>query len=429
MTVTIQPGKIAGDVTIIPSKSHLHRLLIVAALADEKTFVRSGATEAEDVVATCACLQALGAEIERVDGGFSVMPVNRNQLPQHAVLPVHESGATLRFMLPVVCALGVASEFRMAGRLPQRPMKLLEDVLSAHGIEISRPEPNILCCQGQLQAGHYILPGDVSSQYITGLLLALPLLDGDSKLDIVPPIESQDYIEMTLEALRQFDCNPKLTGNCYDIRGRQVFKSPAGDGGSNEVQAEGDWSNAAFWLCAGAMPGGDIRLAGMQAHSRQGDRGVADLLACIGARLSWRDERITAKEHARRALTIDATDIPDLIPVLSAVAAVSDGVTVVKNAARLRLKESDRLASTAATLNALGGQVTELPDGLEIVGVPSLTDGTVDAWGDHRIAMMAGIASAACEGAVTITGAEAVAKSYPQFWRELARLGKEVTYE
>jgi len=423
MTVTVKPGQIAGDVTIIPSKSHLHRLLIAAALADGETFLRSGQTEAEDVEATIACLQALGAEIVRRAGGFQVKPIDRTKLPESAILPVRESGSTLRFMLPIVCALGVQGEFHMAGRLPERPMEPLDRELTQKGIRLWKKSSDILCTEGQLRSGAFELPGDISSQYITGLLLALPLLAGDSHLIVHEPIESEDYIEMTQEVLETFGGLPEKRGNRYQMKGSEIFRSPG------TTLVEGDWSNAAFWLVAGAMPGGNIRLGGLNPESKQGDKEVCAILRRMGANVTWENGIITVTEGVRRSTEIDAAGVPDLIPVLSAIAAVCEGTTIVRNAARLRIKESDRLTATAQTLNALGAKVKELPEGLEITGVPRLIGGAVDSWGDHRIAMTAAIASAACENPVTITGAEAVRKSYPQFWRELERLDKHLTIE
>ena len=420
MRVTIFPGPLQGSVNIIPSKSQLHRLLICAALADGETKLRSAPTEADDVNATIACLNALGAEIERVEGGFQIKPLSRKKLPVRAVLPVHESGATFRFMLPLACALGVFGEFRMAGRLPQRPLAPLDEELTRQGITLTRLAPNVLCTEGQLQAGDFVLPGNVSSQYITGLLLALPLLKKDSTLTIEGKVESADYIQMSLDAAAVFGQTPTLEENVYQIKGGTSYKSPG------TTDAEGDWSNAAFWLSAGAMPGGNVEVRGLNPTSSQGDSEIVRVLEQMGAVITHTDDAVTASEGTRRRVTIDATAIPDLIPVLSAVAAVSEGRTVIKNAARLRIKESDRLASTAQTLNALGAKVTEKPDGLVIEGVPRLKGGTVDAWGDHRIAMMAAVASCACDAPVMITGANAVRKSYPQFWEELAALGKEV---
>ena len=418
-TITINPGRIMGDIAIIPSKSHLHRLLILAALADGETHIQTKPTEAEDVSATLACLKALGAKIAYAADGFRVKPVDRKTLPKSVVLPVRESGATLRFMLPIICALGVQAEFHMTGRLPERPLEPLERELTQKGISLWKKSPDVLCTEGQLQPGTFALPGDISSQYITGLLLALPLLKGNSSLAVKEPIESEDYIKMTLEALETFDSLPEQAGNCYQIKGSQIFRSPG------TVSAEGDWSNAAFWLTTGAMPGGHIRVKGLNPKSKQGDRAVCAILEQIGANVSWDGGTVTVKEGERSAIEIDAAGIPDLIPILSALAAICEGTTIIRNAGRLRIKESDRLKAITETLNALGAKVRELPDSLEITGVKGLTGGKVDSAGDHRIAMMAAIAAAACENPVTITGADAVRKSYPQFWSELTRLRRE----
>ena len=443
MTVTILPGPIAGAVSAIPSKSHLHRLFIYAALADKETSIISTSAEAEDIQATIACLTALGAVVEKREEGFVVTPVNRDHLPREtgeaALLPCAESGSTLRFMLPVVCALGVRGAFQMKGRLPQRPMDALHAQLESHGIRLWRGKDDVLFCEGKLSPGDYHLPGDISSQYITGLLMALPLLDGSSSLTVTQPIESADYIAMTLEVARAFgqkgavrevaDRSPGyFSGSApsvirYDIQGAGVFASPG------KIAAEGDWSNGAFWLCAGAMPGGDIQLRGLNKDSSQGDREVCAILARMGAEVNWQNSTLRVKEGERRGTEIDVRAIPDLGPVLAALAAAGKGTTVIRNAARLRLKESDRLLSTAQTLTTLGADITATEDSLIINGRPRLKGGVVDAFGDHRIAMMAAVASAACAEPVTITGARAVNKSYPEFWNDLAALGKTTRVE
>ena len=419
MRVTVSPGTIKGNTHAIASKSHLHRLLICAALADAPTQVLCR-TGAEDIAATIGCLRALGAEIERLDEGLTVTPIDRKRLPAQCVLPCGESGSTLRFMLPIVGALGVSGRFDMSGRLPERPLAPLDEELCRNGLRLRRPDASSLCCEGKLVPGEYAVRGDVSSQYITGLLMALPLLGGKSTLSVLPPIESEDYIAMTLEVLADFGIRPPASGNRYQITG-QGLRSPG------EMHAQGDWSNAAFWLCAGGMPGGDIRIRGLDRQSSQGDREICEILTRMGARVKWKGGALSVSEGERRGVEIDARAIPDLIPVLCAVAAVGEGVTVIKNAARLRLKESDRISATAQTLTALGGKITERADGLIVEGVSELSGGEVDCWGDHRIAMMAGVASAACQRPVVIIGAQAVNKSYPGFWQKLATLGKEVT--
>ena len=429
MKVTIMPGKISGGLLAIPSKSHLHRLLICAALSDKATFIECAETDAEDIHATIDCLTALGAMVERQEGGFAVTPLDRERCKpdSEALLPCMESGSTLRFMLPVVCALGIRGAFRMKGRLPERPLAPLDALLESGGVRLWRDAPDLLRCEGRLRPGDYHLPGDISSQYITGLLMALPLLEGPSRLTVTEPIESADYIAMTLEALEAFGQKPGVSqipgGIRYDIQGTGAFAGPL------RIMAEGDWSNGAFWLCAGAMPGGDMRLRGLNRDSRQGDREVCGILERMGAAVDWKGDMLCVKESRRNGTEIDVRAIPDLGPVLAAVAAAGSGTTVIRNASRLRLKESDRLLSTARTLTTLGADVTETEDSLVINGRSRLTGGVVDSFGDHRIAMMAAIASAACSEPVTITGAEAVNKSYPAFWKDLAALGKDVRVE
>jgi len=423
MTVTVLNKPLCGTIAAPSSKSDLHRKLICASLSDSPCSIAYHGELGHDILATIDCLRALGAQFTIHNSQFTIeiKPIiNKLDLPKNSILDCNESGSTLRFMLPIVCALGIRGSFQMAGRLPERPLAPFDAELAGHGITFSRPELNILYCEGRLEPGEYVLPGNVSSQYITGLLLALPLIAGDSCLTVTEPIESEDYITLTLDVCAAF--GRKHSGVQYIFRKNEGFKSPG------VVDAEGDWSNAAFWLCAGAMPGGDITLNGMHANSTQGDKEICNILRQMGAQAEWLpDGTVSVKEGKRRGVDIDARAIPDLVPVLAAVAAVSEGTTFIKNAGRLRIKESDRLMSTTQTLNALGAKVMEAEDGLRIEGVPTLSGGTVDAHGDHRIAMMAAIATAACSGNVTITGATAVNKSYPKFWEDLARLGKEVT--
>ncbi len=423
MRVKIMPGAVRGEIPAIPSKSQLHRLLICAALGEGETLLRGAFTRAEDILATRRCLEALGAEIWEEGDGLRLRPVRRDRLPQRPLLDCGESGSTLRFLLPVVGALGCGGTFLLAGRLPERPMEDLEGQLLANGCSLSIPEKDRLSIEGRLTPGAYRLPGNVSSQYITGLLLALPLLEGGSCLTVTGPVESEDYIKMTLRAQAAFGIRHEKAGDTYQITGGGLGASP------RQLFAEGDWSNGAFWLCAGAMPGGAVTCRGLLADSPQGDRRVLDCLRDMGAVLGSDGEAVTAREGVRRGIVIDASAIPDLIPPLAAVAAVGEGVTRIKNAGRLRLKESDRLRSVAETLNALGADIREEPEGLLINGVPSLRGGTVDSWGDHRIAMMAAIATAACREPVTIENAQAVSKSYPGFWEDLQNLGKTLIKE
>ena len=381
MDITIQPRPLSGEITVIPSKSQAHRLLICAAFADRPTQLRCTDTN-RDIEATADCLRALGAHITRTDCGYTVSPIDK--VPETARLNCCESGSTLRFMLPIVGALGVDATILMEGRLPQRPLSPLWEEMQRMGCTLTRPTENTIFCTGKLLPGNYSIDGSVSSQFITGLLFALPLIDGETSLKITGKVESRPYIEMTKCALALFDA--------------PHFRSPG------TVDVEGDWSNGAFFLAANALDS-SLTILGLNENSVQGDRAIADILPAL-------------KE---RCATISAADIPDLVPILSVVAAANHGA-VFTDIRRLRLKESDRVATVLAMIRALGGSAEADEQTLTIFG-GRLTGGTVDSCNDHRIAMSAAIAATVCQQPVTILGAEAVNKSYPRFWEEYRRLG------
>jgi len=390
MDITIQPRTLRGDISIIPSKSQAHRLLICAAFSDKPTQLRCSETS-RDMDATADCLRALGAEIIRTETGYSVFPAK--SIPREAVLNCCESGSTLRFMLPVAGALGVDATFTMEGRLPQRPLSPLWEEMERMGCTLTRPTENTLCCRGKLRQGDYFIDGGVSSQFITGLLLALSLLDGESSLKITGKVESRPYIDLTRQVITLFGADP-------DHPGTAKFRSPG------YITVEGDWSNGAFFLAADYLdvdPG--LTIHGLNENSVQGDRAAAHWIPRL------------CKENC----TIDAADIPDLVPILSVTAAAKHGA-VFTNIRRLRIKESDRVASTIAMIQNLGGSAVATEDTMTIYGT-GLSGGTVDAMNDHRIAMSAAIAATVCRESVTILGAQCVSKSYPQFWEEFRRLG------
>ena len=416
MKRTISPGARTGRVHIPASKSQAHRLLICAALGKEKTEVVCDGISA-DIAATAKCLRALGAKVERTETGFLVSPIQK--VPEGCCdLLCGESGSTLRFLLPVVGALGAQAAFHREGRLPQRPLAPLDGVLTAHGMTLSE-DGDLLLCSGQLQAGNYEIAGNVSSQYISGLLMALPRLTGESTLTVTGTLESAAYIAMTEDALKLSGVKFSKSGASYAIPGGQRFRLPL------RTAVEGDWSNAAFFLCMGALAKGGVRVEGLNLKSSQGDRGVLDVLRAFGAEVGEEGDTVTVRRGTLRGVTIDASPIPDLIPVLSVVASVAAGETRVENAYRLRLKESDRLQSTANLLRALGGRVEEKEDGLVITGVPALHGGAVETQNDHRLAMSAATAACAATGEVTVDNDACVAKSYPRFWEDYGSLKGE----
>lgn len=417
MEITISPRKIGGMLTMIASKSRAHRLLIAAALGKTPIQIKCNASSA-DIDATVRCLSALGAQIEKVEDGFRITPGASACAP---MLDCGESGSTLRFLLPVIGALGKNVRIKLSGRLPERPLSPLWEELEAHGMRLSWEERDILSCQGQLRGGAFTLPGNVSSQFISGLLFAMPLLKENSTLSIQGNVESAQYIAMTEDALRTFGIQFTYAAKAYTVNGGQTYIYNE----ETPPEVEGDWSNAAFWLSVGAL-GGDIKLCGLKTDSLQGDKEICRILAAFGAEIYCEQNTVSARGGTLRGIAIDATQIPDLVPVLAVVAAGAKGETRIRGAERLRIKESDRLKTVCAMLGALGAQIQEMADGLLIKGGAPLCGGTVESFGDHRIAMAAAVASCISEKTVIIRGAEAVEKSYPDFWTHFEVLGGQI---
>lgn len=394
MIATICPKKLKGSVRVPASKSMAHRALIAAALSDRPTLLEISALNA-DIRATMQALQALGAKIELEGGLYRVSPIQNP--PEKCLIDCVESGSTLRFLLPLATTLPTTATFIGQGRLPERPNRPLTQALIHHGSCITSDLlPTTV--SGSIAPGIWEIPGNISSQYITGLMFALPLLPGDSDIVLTTPLESAAYIDMTQNALEAFGIAIDATENGFHIPGRQKYISPG------KVHIEGDWSSAAFWLAANHM-GSAIDIHGLNPKSCQGDRAAA---SCMG------------QSH------IACEDIPDLVPALSVCAALQPQNTVITGAARLRLKESDRLATVADMLKNLGVKVEIHDDGLTICGQSSFKGGTVNGANDHRIVMAAAIAATCADGPVTITDCEAVNKSYPDFFRDYKKLGGKV---
>ena len=381
MDITIQPRHLCGSIAAIPSKSMAHRLLICAAFSDEYTELICPETS-EDIETTAIALRQLCHFVGRTDYGYEICPYEYDGAvaPDSLWINCHESGSTLRFLLPIVGALGIDTIFEMEGRLPQRPLSPLWEEMERMGCTLSRPAASLIQCTGRLRPGAYRIDGSVSSQFISGLMMALPLIDGKTSLEITGNIESKPYIEMTRQVIER-------------------FKEDRPD----QIEVEGDWSNAAFWLAANTL-GSTVTVTGLEDHSPQGDKAITQLLP---------------KLHDKT--TISAADIPDLIPILSVVAAANKGA-VFTDIRRLRLKESDRVASVIAMLESLGGKAEATENTLTVFGT-GLVGGSVDSFGDHRIAMSAAIAATVCTKPVTIIGAECVKKSHPGFWEDYSRLG------
>ncbi len=418
----LRPGSRTGSVTIPASKSRAHRLLIMAALSDAPVTLECNGFS-NDILATVNCLNALGCRITtEQDRLIHIDPLYYTaeaHTDTQNTLPCRDSGSTLRFLLPLAGALNATGCFDMEGRLPERPLSPYDDELRAHGMKLesnsSAPETrNKLYFSGRLQSGRYTLPGDVSSQYISGLLMSLPMLDGDSELHITGRIESADYIRMTEDALKLANIRFSYDNQIYKIPGGQRCHLP------ERLNVEGDWSGAAFFLCLGALVPEGILVDGIDPGSLQGDKAIIEILKQFGADIHDNGHGILVKHAPLKAITVDAAGIPDLVPVISVVAAAAKGTTRIINAGRLRLKESDRLQTTAKMLADLGARITEGSDSLVIEGCDfpagCLKGGKTDSFNDHRIAMSAAVASAICRDPVIIENPDCVKKSFANFW-------------
>lgn len=397
MKVTVYPSSPKGLVKAIPSKSMAHRLLICAALTEGVTRIGCESSS-QDIEATISCLRAMGSNIVKV-GNYYLVPKVKVHAGQSVTLDCNESGTTLRLMMCVVAGLGLCARFKGADRLFERPISPLEEVLTSHGIVISRDVNGRIIQSGRAFGADYEISGDVSSQFISGLLLMLPLCGGQS-VTVTGVFESKPYVDLTVSALETAGLKVPVEDRKYTVTGRYNMST---------CDVEGDWSNAAFWLTLKAL-GADIEVTGLSETSAQGDKAILEYLNRLGEE-------------------INVSDTPDLVPVLAVAASLSKGTTAITGAKRLRLKESDRLQTVTDMINAMGGNCECTEDGLIIYGAEKLTGGVVDACNDHRIAMSAAIAAVYSKAPVTIEGAQAVNKSYPAFFEDLKALGVKIEVE
>lgn len=419
--ISLNNKKLSGVVNAPISKSEAHRLLICAALSDNPTKLFLGSGElSEDIYATINCLRSLGAGINFTsENTLTVAPIkNISECPE---LDCKESGSTLRFMLPVAAALCERVKFTGCGRLPERPVKELINVLKNHGVNFSS-EHLPFEVSGKLQAGTFEISGSVSSQYISGLMLALPILKENSTIKLTSALKSSAYVDITISALKKFGVDIEASNNTYKISGSQKFLS------QEIISVCGDWSSAAFFLAAGAL-GGPVSVSGLNLNSPQGDKKVLDVLKNFGADVKIFDDVITVSQSEKsqsQHFEIDIDPTPDLLPILAISAACSGHEVNFFNASRLRLKESDRITATASLIRSLGGEAVEKPDALFINGRKKLLGGVAHGFHDHRIVMAAAVAGVKCPREVIITDAESTRKSYPEFFRDYKSLGGRV---
>lgn len=413
------PGRLHGTVHIPPSKSAAHRAMLCAALAEGRS-VLSPIELSNDMKATINAVTALGAKVEFADGTLTIDGIGgtiAQNAADNAPIDINciESGSTLRFIIPIACAAGINGRFIGEGTLLPRPIGLYTELLPTAGVQCETAGGLPLICKGKLQAGDYEMRGDISSQFITGMLMALPLCEGDSHIILTTPLQSSAYVDMTVCCMADFGVKVERTDNGWFIHGGQRYTA-------RDYAVEGDWSHAGFFLAAGAL-GSELTLRGLRMDSVQGDMAAVELFRGFGAAIAIDGDALTVRPGTLRAQHINAEQIPDLVPCLSICAALCEGTTVIDHAERLRIKESDRLASTAAMINALGGKATELPDGLRIEGVKQFTGGRVDGCRDHRIIMSAAVGALNATGNVTITTPYSVNKSFPSFFDVYHSLG------
>ncbi|MBR2182871.1 MAG: 3-phosphoshikimate 1-carboxyvinyltransferase [Acidaminococcaceae bacterium] len=429
MTINrISQAFIHGSVLVPSSKSMGHRMCICAGLSGNGCTVDNIAIS-KDIEATNRCLTGLGVTVKNVSSryrGRTAFQYSWNhKFPSEPVTAdCGESGSTLRFFIPLGALCNVPFSFEGHGKLVSRPLQPYYDIFDKQELRYRTAENGNLplTVAGKLRPGTYVVPGDISSQFVSGLLFALPLLEGDSTLEILPPLESASYIKLTLSSLRQFGINIIQTDDLhYIIPGNQQYQTPV-----SRVLVEGDWSQAAFWLVAGAIGCREgLCCCGLSEASLQGDKAVLKILRSMAANITVQNDCFTVTRSRLNGCVIDAADCPDLVPVLSVAAAVAEGTTHIINAGRLRIKECDRLAAMHSELMKLGAEITEEPEGLLIKGKPDGLPGgaSVDAWNDHRIAMSMAVAALVCKEPITLTGGESVSKSYPEFWNDYASVG------
>ena len=416
MNVTIKPHSFCGELSAPPSKSYMHRILICAALSDKCTEIKCSELS-EDTRATLNALSSLGAEFEIKENSIFVTPVGENKT-QIKEIDCKESGSTFRFMLPVAASLGGKALFFGSKRLSQRPILPLCECLEKHGVVFENGKGTLPCeIDGKIKSGVYEIAGDVSSQFVSGLMMALGNIGG-GEIKITGQIKSAPYIEITAEVMKLFGVDVNKSDSGYIIKS-DGYKT------TGEAFVEGDLSNAAFHLAMGAL-GGEVKIFGLKENTAQGDGKIIDILKEMGADVVREKDAVTIKKSALSPIMIDCEDIPDIVPILCVIASGVKGESVFYNIKRLREKESDRVESTCALIKGLGGNITADENTIKVNGTGKLRGGIVDSFNDHRIAMSAAAASVICDEEVTIKDAQAVNKSYPDFFEKFALLGGEI---
>ena len=426
MKIKIKPSTLNGKIEIPPSKSYSHRAVIAAALAENSRKSKIDNLKfSVDITTTTDIMENWGAKIKRFESALEIVGNDGRVVPKDKYVQCNESGSTIRFLIPV----GITSKneliFDGKGKLVDRPLDSYYKIFEEQGLKYETTGGKLpLTVNGKLKAGNYEIDGNISSQFITGLLYALPLLDGDSKLTINKNLESKGYIDLTLEILQLAGIEIKNNDyKSFEIKGNQSYKP-------FDYTVEGDYSQVAFWIVAGIISANrdnEVKCLHVNKNSLQGDREIIEIVTRMGANLEIFDDYVIVKPSKTKGTVIDISQCPDIAPILTVLAALSEGETRIINGERLRIKESDRITSIKTELNKLGANVAEKGDSLIIQGVQGFTGGvTVSAWNDHRIAMSLAVASSRCEKEIILEEAESVRKSYPHFWDDFVKMGGEI---
>ena len=445
-SVKITPGDLNGVVDIPASKSLCHRAIIAAGLSNNECLI-SNIVFSEDIYATCGGMMDLGVDIKAIVNGAESAPLelggkwkNSNKNKGNNIgekidsllvkgnnllnsvkyeIDCNESGSTLRFLIPIVLLTAEKVTLHGSEKLSERPLTPYYKIFDEHKVKYDNKNGLPLTLQGMLKPGIYEVPGNISSQFISGLLFALPLLYEDSKIVITTELQSKGYVDLTIDILAQFGVLVEnIEYRQFIIKGNQKYKAI-------DYRVEGDFSQGAFWIVAGIL-GGNIKCNDLRMNSLQGDKVIVDIVRKMGGNITLDNDKILAVESKTMGTVLDVSEYPDLVPILAVLAAVSVGTTEIINASRLRIKESDRLKAMATELNKLGADVVEMEDGLIIHGKERLKGGKVDSWNDHRIAMALTIASIKCDEEVIISNSCAINKSYPHFYNDFKSLGGKI---
>ncbi|WP_186428636.1 3-phosphoshikimate 1-carboxyvinyltransferase [Clostridium sp. BSD9I1] len=416
--IRIIPSPLKGDIKIPPSKSLAHRAVICAGLSEGISNI-DNIIFSEDIKATTMGMESLGIEVNRKGESISIEGKSKLSLV-NSIINCNESGSTLRFLIPLALLTGEEISFEGRGKLVSRPLDVYYEMFKNQNIHYENNNGQLpLKVKGALKPGTFYVKGNISSQFITGLMFALPLLEGDSKIIVTTELESKGYVDLTIDCMDKFGI--KIENKDYKefyIKGNQKYIN-------RDYRVEGDFSQAAFWIVAGIL-GANIKCKNLNLNSLQGDKVILNIVKEMGANIKISEDIIEVCKSQTTGIVIDASECPDLVPIFSVLGALSEGTTKIINAERVRIKECDRLKAMKTELTKVGADIEETKDGLIIRGKSSLKGGTVDSWNDHRIAMAMAVASIKCQEPIIITNSNAVTKSYPEFWKDFKMLGGNI---